>query len=1198
VKYRFIWLVILGTLVQLSAFAQNKSNRGKEFWLGYGYNYKFFNEPPLNDQELAIYISTTNQAATVTVSITNTTFSQVLTIPANTTDASILIPKTGANDARIITDGLHNRAIHIESDVPVAAYAHVYGTMVSGATMLMPAESYGYTYRSVNYTQTTSGTQLPATPVTTQNGPDWYSWFYVVAGEDNTRLEITPSDTTKNGWLPTQTYTINLNKGQIYAVFGKLVNGNNALWAASKDMSGSKVTSIIGADGNCHPFALFSGSSGLRVCRGDGGEFVQQQMFPLQAWGTKYATYHTVNNTTTDILETNRNYYRINVNDPTTVVKRNGTVLTGLINNFYYQYMDSLGGDVIEADKPILLSQYMVNENQCWALNGGGMVGGYSLGDPEMFYVSPLRQGQKLINFFTPRKQSIDFVYANIILPTPGVSSLLVDGMSLPSTQIIAHPNLAGYSVALARFMGPAAPHQISCDSNVIATVYGLGNFESYGFNAGCNINNLNNILQIKNTQSANTADTVTCNKTPFRIFAKLGYQANSITYKLSAVTGLTPNADSIITTPTPIATELIDGRTFYVYTLQQDFSFATPGTYKIPISYTTPEVPNCNQTNYDTLLVIVKPGPIANFNFTSPACGTDTLFFTNTSNPAGFTIINNLWNFDDASSQATINAKKRFNTGGSQNVRLRIYANTGCVGDTTIPVNINYNPLSKFGIASTACPGDSVLITDTSTVTSSTITQWQWLFGDGNTTIRTNGLPFKYAYNSSGSFIIKLITTSATGCKSDTAFKNITINPKPIAKFGFDKNICLGDSIRVSDSSQIASGLLTSWNWNMGDGTSLVKTSNTPFFYKYNITGNYTIKLVVTSANGCISDTFSLPILVTNKPMVDFTITGKPCVDSTIIFTNNNAIAGTTSYWDLGGVVSIGTANTINNIYTGSLTNIIIKHVLVVGPGCVSDTVNKVIPQIFANPTVSISINPAAICEGSQININGNSNGTTWQWNFGNGSGNNTPPFTRTYNTAGNYTITARAANGVGCLSPVQTQMLLVNPRPVVNAGADITINLGANTLINSSVSPLGAYTYTWTPASFLSNANILQPVASPTQTTTYTLTATSSQGCSQTDAVKIEVFDGLKIPNSFTPNNDGLNDSWQVLGLGIYPQAQLIIYDRWGKALFTTTGLQNKPWNAVYKAQKLASGSYVYYIKLNNGTDKVINGTVTVIR
>ena len=119
-----------------------------------------------------------------------------------------------------------------QDDTAIAAYAHVYATMVSGATMLMPVETYGYNYFSINYTQTTSGSQLPAINPNTQNGPDWYSWFYVIASEDNTRLDITPSDTTKNGWLPNNTYTINLNKGESYHVFGKLIGSSSQAWAA------------------------------------------------------------------------------------------------------------------------------------------------------------------------------------------------------------------------------------------------------------------------------------------------------------------------------------------------------------------------------------------------------------------------------------------------------------------------------------------------------------------------------------------------------------------------------------------------------------------------------------------------------------------------------------------------------------------------------------------------------------------------------------------------------------------------------------------------------------------------------------------------------------------------------------------------------------------------------------------------------
>jgi hypothetical protein len=409
--------------------AQDKSNWGREFWLGYGFNYSFNNEPPVNGQELQLYISAA-QPANVTVSINSTGWTKTFAIPANTVDFSVIIPKTGPEDARITGEGLFKKGIQVKSDVPVAIYAHQYNTMVSGATMLMPVETYGYTYYSVNYAQTQSGSNPPGSYSTTvQNGPEWYSWFFVIAPEDSTKIVITPSDTTRLGWLPGQSYTVILNKGEMYSVMGKLGSGSQ-LYQASKDMTGSKVVSVPGGDGNCHPIALFSGSGGIRLCRGDGGEYMGQQIFPSQAWGTRYLTYHMINNTQTDVKAPFMNFYRVCVLDPTTVVKRNGVAMTGLVKNFYYEF-NSKTGDYIEADKPIMVAQYTPNANECATMN---MI---SYGDPEMIYLSPIEQGQKNVLFYTTRKSYIDYVYLSIYIPTAGLSSLKIDGAAIPPENII-----------------------------------------------------------------------------------------------------------------------------------------------------------------------------------------------------------------------------------------------------------------------------------------------------------------------------------------------------------------------------------------------------------------------------------------------------------------------------------------------------------------------------------------------------------------------------------------------------------------------------------------------------------------------------------------------------------------------------------------------------------------------------------------
>ncbi|MFN7200377.1 MAG: hypothetical protein ACK5VM_09385, partial [Bacteroidota bacterium] len=128
-RFKALFLFYVLFFMQLETISgQDRSNRGKEFWICYGYNWGFTSELPINAQELAVYIST-EQAATVTVSVFGTTWTRTLNIPANTVDASILIPKTGTDDARIMGDGLSAKGIRISSDVPIAVYAHQYNTM-------------------------------------------------------------------------------------------------------------------------------------------------------------------------------------------------------------------------------------------------------------------------------------------------------------------------------------------------------------------------------------------------------------------------------------------------------------------------------------------------------------------------------------------------------------------------------------------------------------------------------------------------------------------------------------------------------------------------------------------------------------------------------------------------------------------------------------------------------------------------------------------------------------------------------------------------------------------------------------------------------------------------------------------------------------------------------------------------------------
>jgi gliding motility-associated-like protein len=915
-----ICIILVISLLSFNTEAQNKSNKGKEFWLGYGYNSWFFvpdGTLPPNSQELNLYL-TSEAAATVTVSIPNTGWSQTLNIPANTVDATILVPKTGPNDARIVNEGLSNKAIHIVSDTPIVVFAHMYNTQTSGATMLIPVETYGYKYYSLNYSQSQSNSKVPYSySTTTANGTNWYSWFYVVASEDNTKLLITPSDTTQSGTLPGQTFTVNLNRGEVYNVMGKLVSGGNQLWQASKDLTGSKVVSVPGNDGVCHPFALFSGSGGIRFCYFDGGEVMMQQAFPVQAWGTRYLTYHMLNNTNTDINDPFKNFYRIGVDDPTTVVRRNGVPMTGLINNFYYEIIDSTGGDYITADKPIMVAQYTPGGNRCWNNSQ------FAYGDPEMIYLSPVEQGSRNALFYVNRKTFIDFNYLNVQVQTTGIPSLRIDGNPFDPANIITHPNNPAYSVAVARITGPAGQHRLTCDSVFNATIYGLGYFESYGYNVGTFVNNLNSYIQIQNTLNTNgKVDTFTCPKTPVRLFAKLAHPATSITWKFSQVPGINPNADSVVANPVLVRNEIINGRTYYVYTLQQDFIFNAPGIYKIPVSYSSLVIENCNQTENVDLYVLVKPGPPADFTISNQLCLSDTVRFTGTTSTVNglFNYTSYLWDFDDATTQNTINAKKRFATTGPHDVRYRVYADNGCVGDTTKTVTIinGTGPQLALTLSGNRCKDSVLTFTSSITPNATNPTTWYWDFGGGQTVTSTTSNSTTHSYASAGTnFTVRHSATFTTGCQPDTITVNIpVIYNNPAASFVITADtLCPGKPVLYS--SAIPPAGVRSWSWNFGNGTG---TQVPPFSRPYNNSGAYTIALIIIDTNGCGSSAVNDNITINPNPSVNagpdkyISVNTSTTLDATV------SPAGNYSYlWTPGTFLS--SATVLNPVSTPAFT-------------------------------------------------------------------------------------------------------------------------------------------------------------------------------------------------------------------------------------------------------------------------------------
>lgn len=856
------WIIVLFVLgtVGASLHAQTRSNRGKEFWLGYGHNLLFSYPQPnygVNSQTQTIYIST-EEAANVTVSINGTTWVQNLTIPANSVDASVILPKDGSFDTRIRQEGKFERGIHITSDVPIVVYAHQFAFWSSTATMLMPVETYGYKYYSVNYKQ-----QVLAMDSS-------FSWFYVIAAEDNTRIEITPSDSTQGpastvwkGWEPGKKYTVELNKGEIYNVFGLMSKKVDAKgYREGKDMTGSKIVSISGADGKCHPIAVFSGSSRLTFCDGDGGEVMQQQIFPASAWGTRYLTYHSRANPGLSLATPYLNFYRISVQDPTTIVKKNGIVMTGLTNNFFYEYQTD-GGDYIEADKPILVTQYTPSEWQCNPPKPLPTFGGPT-GDPEMYILSPIEQGINKARFFKTKNFNATSKFVNVILPTSGVSSLTLDGNPVASNLTVIHPNNPNYTVASIRLFGADGQHFLTCDSVFNAITFGVGEWESYGYTAGTYINNLNAITEIRSAVLPNPKkDSITCVKTPFRAFVSAGYKLSTLKWRFSEVSGLNMSKDTLVIDPVPIGTYKYYGRTYYTYSLNLDLLALQQGKFIIPITYTSLEIDECSQTESTAIQFTATSGLSTDFTSTA-ACLGDTVLFTG--NTSTLPNVKYRWDFSDNSFSETKDVRKAFMSGAKQNVRFRIFAENGCVGDTTKLITLFTSPDLKISVNGKYCV-DSLVTFSSNYPLAGNPAKLYWDFGDGKKDSSTSSVNFSYTYKAKATNLnAKHWVLDVNGCRSDTVvFILASINPTPAAPIV----VISADSLCPNSSIRLQSTLsnVSEWNWNLGDGNRSAQAS--PISKVYGVAGDFIVRLDYVDTNGCRSLQAIQPVRINARPIV-----------------------------------------------------------------------------------------------------------------------------------------------------------------------------------------------------------------------------------------------------------------------------------------------------------------------------------------
>jgi PKD repeat protein len=337
-------------------------------------------------------------------------------------------------------------------------------------------------------------------------------------------------------------------------------------------------------------------------------------------------------------------------------------------------------------------------------------------------------------------------------------------------------------------------------------------------------------------------------------------------------------------------------------------------------------------------------------------------------------------------------------------------------------------------------------------------------------------------------------------------------VGAAPIAAFvGNPINITVGQTVNFTDLSL---NNPTSWNWTFTGGLPNTSTTQNPSGIMYMLPGCYQVSLTVSNAFGFDNETITCYVNVSASavtPVAAFTantfnITTGQSVNFTDLSTNNP----TSWNWQFtGGVPATSTQQNPSNITynTPGCYQVTLTASNAAGSDSEVQTCYINVSNPSAGPLANFSTSNTSICVGSCISFTDAStnNPTAWNWSF---PGSTVPsstsqnPSNICYNTPGTYNVTLTAINGSGSNTLTLNGFITVFAIPTANAGSNQTICSGSSVQLNAT----GGQTYVWTPSTGLSNANIANPIASPTSTTNYTVQVTNGT-CSSIASVTVTV-------------------------------------------------------------------------------------------
>ncbi|SIN83114.1 PKD domain-containing protein [Chitinophaga niabensis] len=502
--------------------------------------------------------------------------------------------------------------------------------------------------------------------------------------------------------------------------------------------------------------------------------------------------------------------------------------------------------------------------------------------------------------------------------------------------------------------------------------------------------------------------------------------------------------------------------------------------------------------------------GPNADFSPSASLIrpGGNVWFYNYTSETGGYATYE--WDFGDNTFSAQNSPSKSYPDKGVYTVKLLVKDNLGCSDSAKKQIKVSsvsasFTVSTSF-VNNSGCPPVIARFTNTSVNATSSY----WDFGDGSFATISNP---SHTYTYAGKYKVKLKVVGDAGTE-DEYEEEVEVKGPYATITTSSKGGCLSKEIEFQVSALNA----VDFAWDFTDGIVTTTTEST-IKHTFKDPGIYKPRLILSDQAGCKGTAFLQDPIVIDK--LDVKLTSTPefvCDEGWIAFAPQfnsysiDELKEEAEYkWTFDAGLQVeDDATATPRFFLDKTQAFNFTLTTTTAYGC-TQTVSKTV-YAYPKPVATITA-PLQACQDEQVSFSGavsKVSDVTWKWDFGNGNtGNVQGPPEQAYNKAGRSEVQLIVASKDGC-SDTALHNITIQPKPVINAAAaSAVICLGKSTTLSAG----GGITYLWSPAPDLSNPQAPDPVAAPRVSTTYQVSVTDANGCSNTDNVSIRVAQPFKI-------------------------------------------------------------------------------------